>query len=324
MNDHARLDRLALLFMSIVCLVPLQRSLAVIIFEAPGRSESMPVLAGGVNPGWQYVGQLGAFSGTPIGPRAWVSATHLNMTTGSLLYDNAGTTALNSYASTRVTTSGDLAVYTLDTVVPDFTEWAPVWSDPNQLTANMDVYMYGRGTERGSEITNGWRWGGADTDLSFGTNQLSGLSAIGADMYLVMEFNEPTPSNGLPSTEGILSPGDSGGSIFGYNSNTARWELIGINYAVETVADQPNSNYINAAIYDARGYYVPNTPTLISWDTPVPLSSFSTSLPHKYAFLSPYIPVPEPGTFLFGGIGAVLLIYLWRRSYPNGPIRSVE
>ncbi|MFM7594072.1 MAG: hypothetical protein ACKO85_19975, partial [Isosphaeraceae bacterium] len=295
-------------------------SQAIIVFQDPGRLTTMPVLAGGVKPGWQYLGQYGSFNGIPIGPRAWVTAFHVAAGTGTLFYDNAGASALTAYNSTYFGSSGDLAVMTLNSDQPSFTAWAPVWSDPNSLQANQPVYMYGRGTARGSVATNntptpgtakGWEWGASDGVQSYGTNNLDALAIDGgSNIYLVMSFTQPTGTNNIPNTEGILSSGDSGSGDFAFNPVTNQWELVGINYAVDVPSLTPGGSPYYAALYDMSGYY--DGTSLITSNAPA--NSYSTSVAHKYSFIAPFIPVPEPGTWVMGIIASLSIIYLVRRA----------
>lgn len=296
-------------------LVPMLSSKAIIVFQDPGRLTTMPVLTGGVMPGWQYLGQYKSYLGIPIGPRAWVTATHVTDATGVLTYNNSGTTGTISYASTRAGTSGDLAVMVLNADQPSFTSWATVWSDPNTLVTNQPVYMYGRGTARGTEVTNnfptantpkGWNWGANDTVLSYGTNNLDGFVLdSSSNVYLAMSFTQPTGGNGLPDTEGIYSNGDSGGGIFSFNATAGKWELVGINSSVSVPSLTPNGPNMQAALYDMSGFY--DGASLIT--TATPAYSYATSVADKYSFLAPFIPVPEPSTWVMaviGTIGAVL------------------
>jgi hypothetical protein len=272
---------------------------AVIVYEDPGKLTTLPVLDGGVKPGWQYIGNYNGFGGVPIGPRAWITATHTTAASMNFWYDNAGSTGFINYQGTRVAVNGDLAVAVLNEGQPDFTAWAPVWSGTANISANLPVYMYGYGTTRGTARTGGWNWGAFEFAMSYGTNNImSGTySAVGNTQFR-MQFNRPTVLNGLPGTEGIFSTGDSGSGLFAFNTANARWELIGINSTVETVAATSGGANIGAALYDARGYYngVGNT-TLIGGPTAVPLSSYAIALPYYEQFLAPYvsvIPVPEP------------------------------
>ena len=272
---------------------------AIIVFQDPGRLTTMPTV-GSVKPGWQYLGNYGAFTGIPIGPRAWVTAEHVTGRTigsaGVLNYDNAGTSSASNYASTLAVISGDLAVMTLDSNQPSFTSWAPVWSDPNTLNVGTSVYMYGKGTERGSATTGGWTWGNAASTLSYGTNQVDTFAAdLSNNVYIQMDFNQPNGSNNLPNTEGIFSTGDSGGGIFAFNSANARYELVGVNYGVDVVTQTPTGPNYLAALYNANGYYYNGQ--LISSPNPTPLSSYSTAIPYKYTIIAPFT-VPEPGTWV--------------------------
>jgi len=301
---------------------------AVIVYGDPGRLTTLPVLSGGVKPGWQFMGKYGMYTGIPIGPRAWVTATHVSGATGTLSYDNAGTSALTNYASTRVdsTISGDLVVFQLNADQPDFTQWAPVWSDTATLSdriaaGTLDVYMFGRGTDRGTAIVNGssqtvgWNWVNqtGNEPISYGTGEVFALvNDSGSNTYLQMPFFPDSPS------AGIFSVGDSGGAVFGFDNVESRWELIGINYAVDTVyaaPDVPLNNYLRASFFDARGYYVFDGSqwVQISGPGPVTLSSYSTSLPQKYSVLSPFIPVPEPSTVILATISAAGMIVAVRR-----------
>lgn len=298
---------------------------AIIVYDNPGRLTTMPTLTGGVKPGWQYIGTYGSFTGIPIGPRAWVTATHVSNPTGTIRYDNAGTTSAANYASTRVATSGDLTVFELDAGQPDFTEWAPVWNSTSTLldritAGTLDVYMYGRGTDRGAAILNGdsqpggWNWANwTGTDpLSYGTGNVFDIVSDAGNDYLQMPF---FPEAG---TSGIFSTGDSGGAIFAFDDVDSRWELIGVNYAVDTVyaaKDVPLGDYLRAAFYDARGnwYYDGSQWVQITGPGPVVLSSYSTALPQKYSVLAPFIPVPEPSTLILGGISVGGMILAARR-----------
>jgi hypothetical protein len=280
---------------------------AVVVYEDPGRLTVMPVLSGGVTPGWQYMGDTEGFGGIPIGPRAWVTASHVvGSGTTRFVYANAGLTSALEYYSTRAAVSGDLSVMVLNQGQPDFLAWAPVWSGTDNLFFGQDIYMYGFGRLRGSVVTNnvpapntqkGWTWGAYNFALSYGTNDLEGLVADGAgNLYFAMNFDQPTLGNGLPGTEGIYSQFDSGGGVFSFNTANARWELIGVNSSVDTVSTTPGGASLTASLYDARGYYFGNT--LITGTANVPLTSYATALPYKYGVLAPYIvEVPEPSTW---------------------------
>jgi hypothetical protein len=318
--------RLAIVAVALLAALPAH---AIIVYEDPGRLTSLPVLTGGVKPGWQYIGNSAGLGGIPIGPRAWVTATHVTGTGSTgFWYDNAGATGFIEYFGTRAVVSGDLAVMVLDAGQPNFAAWAPVWQGTGNIFLDQDVYMYGFGRLRGSVVTNnvpapntqkGWNWGAYDFALSYGTNELEGLAADqSGNLYFQMNFDQPTGQNGLPGTEGIYSQFDSGGGVFSYNNANARWELIGINSSVETVSATANGAAIGAALYDARGYYEGST--LITGTANVPLASYATALPYKYDMLAPYIvEVPEPATWSLMGI-AIALGLLAKVPVPKGVV----
>jgi hypothetical protein len=312
-TSRSSLQRVGLLAIAAGVMLVASPAHAIIVYEDPGRLTSMPVLAGGVKPGWQYIGNYNGFGGVPIGPRAWVTATHVTAASMNFWYDNAGQTSFINYQGTRVAVNGDLAVAVLNEDQPDFTAWAPVWSGTNNIQIGQAVYMYGYGTLRGSAITGGWNWGAYDFTMSYGTNQLSSLATVVGNTQFKMTFSQPTIFNGLPGTEGIFSTGDSGSGLFSYNNANARWELIGINSAVEQVSATSGGPVLGAALYDARGYY--NGTTLITGAANQPLSSYAIALPFYESFLTPYIvEVPEPATWSLLGIVAALGLLVKVRS----------
>jgi hypothetical protein len=97
------------------------------------------------------MGNTEGLGGIPIGPRAWVAASHtVGSGTTRFVYDNAGLTSSLEYYSTRAAISGDLSVMVLNDGQPDFLAWAPVCSSRNDLVNGQEVYMYGYGRLRGS------------------------------------------------------------------------------------------------------------------------------------------------------------------------------
>lgn len=293
---------------------------AIIVYESPGRLTTMPVLSGSVKPGWQYIGNSSGFGGVPIGPRAWVTATHVTGTGSTgFWYDNAGTTGYIQFFGTRAAVNGDLAVMVLNDGQPSFQQWAPLWSGTNNLSIGQEVYMYGYGTLRGSEIPgDGWNWGAYDFALSYGTNTLSSLATVVGNTQLKMSFSQPTVGNGLPGTEGIFSYGDSGSGLFSFNAATSRWELLGINSTVEQVSATSGGALLNAALYDARGYY--SGTTQIAGAVNVPLSSYSIALPFYESFLTPYVAlVPEPSTWGLLVAAAAAIAISRRRVHATRP-----
>lgn len=314
----------------VIAILPAASARAIIVYESPGQITTMPVLPGGVKPGWQFVGNSAGLAGVPIGRRAWVTATHVTGTGSTgFWYDNAGTTGFIQYFGTRSATNGDLAVMVLNPGQPDFQQWAPVWSGTNDLSLGQDVYMYGYGRTRGSVVTNdvptpgtpkGWYWSAYTGTMSYGTNELDGLAVDNAgNLYFAMDFNEPTEQNGLPGTEGIFAQFDSGGGVFSYNVANARWELLGINSSVERVSASSGGPLFDAALYDTRGFY--SGTTQITGTAPVPLASYATALPYKYDFLAPYIALPEPSAMALAAAAAGMLA-LRGGSKPSG--RSVR
>lgn len=301
----------------VLALLPAASARAIIIYGDPGWNTTMPLLPAGVKPGWQYIGNSSGFAGIPIGPRAWVTASHVTgpSSTG-FWYDNAGTTGFIEYFGTRSVMSGDLAVMVLDPGQPSFQQWAPVWSRTDNLPVGQGVYMYGYGLTRGGTATNnvpvpdspkGWYWGGYTFALSYGTNGIDSLATdVSGNIYFAMAFDQPTEQNGLPGTEGIYTRFDSGGGVFSYNPSTSRWELLGINSSVETVSATLGGAPLGAALYDTRGFF--DDDGEITGAAPKPLSSYATALPFKYDVIAPFTVVPEPSASVLAGMATALLI----------------
>lgn len=269
---------------------------------------------------WDQVGNFDSFMGTPISSQFFVTAKHLgNLTGQSITFPDT-----TSYVTTAAffDPSSDLAIYQISGTFPG-DKIVPMYS--GSFTTNQAMYIFGRGVPRtttdvignasgaGTEA-KGWTWGSGIGTRSWGTNNFSGLSDLGAAGIQVTFDFDSTPAN-----EGVLSIGDSGGPVFMQEGGV--WKLAGVNYAVESAFNTTNSGTgFNAAIFDKGGIYQSTSGTTAgpwSYVTPTPqdkpATSYSTSVPANAAWIATI--VPEPGTLTFVGLSAsAWLVYVRRRA----------
>jgi len=269
------------------------------------------------------VGLFGNYLGTPINSRYFLTANHIGdgflnhtNTTSSFIFSN-GTPTGTTYNVSWVSTQNDLSLWKIsDDNSPGFSLFAPVYRGSGEQ--GQPLVVLGRGTGRGAVVNSpatnqpaGWDWGGANGAVTWGTGtfdpviQIQNAPGFGGDM-LNWSFNfDP----GKPDT-GILSDGDSGGPVFVLNPKNNQYQLAGINSLVDLVSQSPDPNgmaMLNAAIYDARGFYSGNNQ--ITGDSPVPLSSYASRISSSMFFVngSP-APVPEPsiaGFLVIAGCSAL-------------------
>jgi hypothetical protein len=220
----------------------------------PSANTSAPTgaLAGS---GWQYEGQFGAFLGTVIAANYFVTAKHIGGNVGQTFTFNEV-----NYTTTAVfpDPSSDLQIWQIEGTLPIH---APIYSDPAGSEVDLDLVVFGRGTQRGDPVLvgadmhlGGWRWGISDSVQRWGTNI---VSAIVADPNYGDLLRATLDSNSGPN-EAHLSVGDSGGAVFVFNATTNRWELSGINIAVDgPFSASPNGmNAFDAAMFDTSGLFV--------------------------------------------------------------------
>lgn len=302
---------------------------AVIITGSLGNNTSAPTdpalavrwgQVGLFRPSWGPDG----FLGTPIAPSLFITAKHLQGSVGDTF--TLGGTAYPTVAR-YADPSSDLAIWQVSGTFPQ-DKIVPLYT-ANTIAIDTPMYIFGVGAVRGVAVTGsafgggtelkGWQWGAynpADPVLSWGTNTLDGIGALGsAGLQLIYSF-----SADVSADEGTLAYGDSGGPVFVQQNGT--WSLAGVNYAVESQFNTTNTGGgFNAAIFDIGGLFSKNDHNAWVYETPAavdqPAYAFSTSTTARLAWInSVMIAVPEPSTLAAALVAGLWLscIRPWRRS----------
>ena len=237
-------------------LLTTELSHAVILYGTadPAANTSAPTgaLAGS---GWQYEGQFGGFLGTPIGSNYFITAKHIGGSVGQTFTFN-GTNYTTSAVSPDPTS--DLQIWQISGLLPSH---APLYMGATGSEMNLGLVVFGRGTQRGNPVLvgsdshlGGWLWGSSDGVERWGTNNVeSVITAPGYGKLLRATFDANVGVN-----EAHLSSGDSGGAVFVFDSTNSRWELAGINLAVDGPFSTSSigANAFNAALFDTMGLFV--------------------------------------------------------------------
>src|SRR5205085_3862828 len=123
------------------------------------------------NSGWQWEGNWGAFTGTPIAKNYFLTASHVG---GGV--NQSFTFAGKTYTATAQydDPSTDLRIYKVNNA---FATWAPIYTGTTEVGKR--GMIFGRGTARGTAVTKngvtkGWKWAQQDGLLSWGENNVSG------------------------------------------------------------------------------------------------------------------------------------------------------
>ncbi len=236
---------------AVVFFAPVAHLSAVIFYGTSDADHNTSAPAGELaGSGWQYQGRWGAFLGTPIAPRYFVSAEHLGGQVGdTFVYEGTSHTTTAVYDDPN----SDLRIWKINGT---FSTYAPLYTGSDE--AGKLIVVFGRGTQRGNEIRvdgspRGWEWGASDGVLRWGTNVATGIydgkSLYGASL-IGAEFNSDAGGD-----EVTLSSGDSGGGAFIQEGGV--WKFAGINSWVDgpynTVASSAGA--FTAALFNADGYY---------------------------------------------------------------------
>lgn len=268
-----------------------------------------------------YTGQFGGFLGTAIAPQYLLTATHVG-SSSTFIYADGGSND-KTYNITLAGNFNDLALWKING--PEtFTHWIPIYTGGNEVGQPMVVM--GNGTTRGAEVyrpstTNlaGWQWGGGGTLRSWGTNTVAatpdlGFSGTFAGDFVKFTFNRQLDGMGnvLNPDNSIVSGGDSGGPVFLLDPSDSQWKLAAINSLVEQASQTANGPGFAAALFDARGFF--DGPDQITDPNEVPLSSYSTRISSRAAWVNSIAAVPEPGSLmLMGGLLLPIIVVIVRR-----------
>ena len=230
-------------------LLPVAPCAAVIIYSDPGRLTTPP--AGKLaDSGYQYEGQFEAFTGTPIAPNFFITASHIGGGVGQgFLFDGGEYSTIAEYDDPN----SDLRIWQISGT---FSTYAPLYTKKNEKGKAISVF--GRGTDRGAAVAikkklRGWKWGATDSSLSWGTNKISGTENFGPDIGNVLEF--AFKGSKSKPYEAALSEGDSGGGVFIKVGKT--WELAGVNYSADGPFsfDTNPANKFSASLVNESGLY---------------------------------------------------------------------
>lgn len=293
-------------FLAVAILLPsADPARAVILYGSgdPSRNTTPPT-GGLTNSGWQHQGAWGAFLGTPISPKHFITAGHVGGSVGDPFVfwgANYVTTAMADDPAT------DLRLWRICGVFPDY---APLYDGAGEVGSPFVVF--GRGTQRGDPVivtelsgpvTKGWLWGPGDGTQRWGTNVVNAIldgEVIEPLLGPVGDLLQATFDAGGGADEAHLSVGDSGGGVFIRDGGV--WKLAGINFAVESLFNTGSSGPgFFAAITDKGGLYsggegnwqqTPNLPADVP--TALYMTRIASNLPWIQGVLNGPAPAEPP------------------------------
>jgi Dockerin type I domain len=248
--------RRACLILIIIIRVTILPLRAVILYGTGDPTANTTAPTGAyANSGWQFEGQFDGFLGTVIAPNYFITAKHIGGVVGDKFTFNG-----TNYTTTAVfpDPSSDLQIWRVSGTLPI---QAPLYAGSPGSEVSLFLTVFGRGTQRGNSVfvgsdahLGGWLWGTSDAVQRWGTNI---VGSITSDPTYGALLRVPFNNNG-GSNEGHLSVGDSGGAVFVYDRTTNRWELAGINLAVDGAfsTSSNGTNAFNAAMFDTTGLFV--------------------------------------------------------------------
>lgn len=239
-----------------------QTSQAIIFHSTPDPTFNTNAPTGDLaESGWELQGRWGSFLGTPIAPNLFITARHVGGAVGGVFsFRGVNYTTIDSFADSN----SDLRIHR---VCGTFPEFATLYEQQDELGKSLVVF--GRGTQRGTEVTGdsvagpetkGWKWGAGDGVIRWGENIVTDISEGGTGIgdLIAAAFDADGSEN-----EGHLSSGDSGGALFIKDNGT--WKLAGINYAVDGPFNtSTNGGGFNGAIFDQGGLYT--KPDGVDWE----------------------------------------------------------
>ena len=283
-----------------VCLAP--RTGAVVLFSTGSPTANTTAPTGPLaDSGWQYEGTFGSVLGTPIAPQYFLSAKHVGLAGAVIGFQGQSYTVASGTGDPTGDAQhpSDLQIWKITGTFPDF---APMYTRKDEF--GKPLVVIGRGTQRGSEVyldsvLKGWMPGTGDSVQRWGQNAVSLVYPYGpGNDLLVADFDQ----DGGPN-EAHLTPNDSSGAVFMQDGGV--WKLAGINFAVDDVYryDGPGTYVrIIAPLFDARGYYLPDSasPTgysQITGTAPVPTSFYASRISTKLAWI---YSVTDPAGSLAG------------------------
>lgn len=202
--------------------------------------------------GWQWQGNWRGFGGTPIAPQFFLTAKHVGGAVGDLFVLGAEThRAVASFADP----ASDLVLWK---VCGTFESYAPLYDGAGETGQPCTVFGWGFGrgtavavTNGNSSVLKGWRWGGGNGTLRWGTNRIEQVrpASDGTAELLVARFD--AEGGGVEAT---LAGGDSGSGLFVLDDGG--WQLAGVNYAVDGPFNYSEAGAsFNAALFDKGGLY---------------------------------------------------------------------
>jgi len=276
-----------------------------IIFYSTGSTNFNTTTPAGLlaNSGWQFQGNFGSVSGTPIAPNFFITAKHIGGSIGSTFVFGGSTYTTTAFFDKNdpLDPGNDLRIWQ---VSGTFSTYAPLYTASNEN--GKSLVMFGRGTQRGSEVvlsgtSKGWQWGATDEVRRWGENEVAGIydgGVLYGHSLLGMTFSSTGGVN-----EGSYSEGDSGGGVF--ISDGGVWKLAGVNSWADGpygLTATPFLNSFNASLFDQNGYYA-NTLTS-NWEVVNgPGLDYATSISGSQAWI--LSEIPEPSTFALVSLSAI-------------------